>query len=94
MNTAPSVLDLWQSGLVTAAQVAGPFLVAALAVGLLTSLIQAATQLQENILSFVPKLIAVGLVMVMSGHLLLDKLQTYTRTTIDATAVWAKEARQ
>ena len=42
--------------------VAAPFVLAALAIGLVTSLIQAATQLQENVLSFVPKIIAVGVV--------------------------------
>jgi flagellar biosynthesis protein FliQ len=40
------IFDLWHSGLVTAAWVAAPFLIVALGVGFITSLLQAATQLQ------------------------------------------------
>ena len=79
-----SVLDLWANALGVAAAVAGPFLLAALAVGLITSVIQAATQIQENILSFVPKLIAVGLVLLLAGSLLLDKLTGFAEASFDA----------
>jgi len=54
-------------------------------VGLATSLFQAATQIQENILSFVPKLIVVGLVLLLSGSVLLDKLTRYATNAFEAT---------
>jgi len=89
-----SLLDLWRDALTTAAVVGGPFLIASLAVGLVVSLIQAATQLQENVLSFVPKLIAIGLVMALAGHSLLDKLTRYTSHAVEQAATIGQEARQ
>jgi flagellar biosynthetic protein FliQ len=68
------ILDLWRGALTTAALVGGPFVLAALAVGLLASILQAATQLQENLLSFAPKLIAVALVLALAGHWSLSEL--------------------
>ncbi len=92
MDTA--IIDLWRAALMTAAVVAGPFLGVALAVGLATSLIQAATQMQENVLSFVPKLIAVGLVMAIAGHWILGNLTNYASASMEATVQIAREARQ
>jgi len=89
-----ALLDLWRGGLHTTAAVAGPCLLAALGVGLLTSLIQAATQLQENVLSFVPKLIAVALVLLLGGHVLFDRLTHYAVASLQATVTVAREGRQ
>ncbi len=83
MNSG-QLLDLWRDGLMTAAAVSAPFLLAALAVGLLASLLQAATQMQENILSFVPKLIAVGLVLLVAGGWLIDRVGGYTTRSIES----------
>ncbi len=73
----PVVLDLLYGALLTAATVAAPILLASLAVGLLTALLQAATQLQENVISFVPKITVVGLTLFLSGHWMLTKLIDY-----------------
>lgn len=73
-----TLFDLWQDALITMAKVGGPFVLMALAVGLLTSIIQAATQLQENILSFAPKLAAVGLVLALAGTWVFSELVQYT----------------
>lgn len=81
----PTILDLWRGALDVAVAVAAPLLLSALVVGLITSLFQAATQIQENILSFVPKLIAVGLVLLLSGSILLDKLTRYATNSFEAT---------
>ena len=86
-----SVFDLWRMGLEAAAVVAAPFLLGALAVGLITSLIQAATQIQENVLSFVPKLSAVGLVLALGGNFLLDRLSRYATASIEYAAEAEKE---
>ncbi len=88
--SGPTVLDLWRGALDVSVAVATPMLLAALIVGLLTSLFQAATQIQENILSFVPKLVAVGLVLLLSGQLLLDKLTTYMSNNLEATTTIGK----
>lgn len=79
-----AILDLWRSALETIVVVGGPFVVAALAVGLLTALIQAATQLQENVLSFAPKLVATGLVLFFAGHWSLDRLVSFTQQAAEA----------
>jgi flagellar biosynthesis protein FliQ len=50
-----------------AAEIAAPVLIAALAVGLLVSVLQVATQLQEMTLSYIPKLFATALVLVLLG---------------------------
>lgn len=89
-----TVFDLWRQGLESAAVVAAPFLLGALAVGLITSLIQAATQIQENVLSFVPKLIAVGLVLALGGNLLLDRLSRYAATSIEFAATAQKDGER
>ncbi len=89
----PELLDIWRGAIVAIATIAGPFLIASLAVGLVTSLIQAATQMQENILSLVPKLIAVGLVMAVSGPWILDVASTYARNAFETTVEIARPKR-
>jgi len=73
-----SLLDLWRSALVIIVEVSAPFMIAGLVVGLTVAVIQTATQLQESILTFVPKLAAALLVIALSGHWMLDKLGRYT----------------
>lgn len=80
------IFDLWQSALLTAAMVATPFLLTTLAVGLVISLFQAATQLQEAVLSFVPKLMAAGLVLALLGNWAMDELTRYTRAAFGSLA--------
>ena len=86
-----STLDLWQRSLVVMASVAAPFLVAALVVGLAVALIQTATQLQESVLAFVPKLAAALLVMALAGHWAFDRLTTFTSSAITRAAEPAAE---
>jgi len=57
--------------------IAGPVLVTALAVGLLVSVLQVATQLQEATLSYVPKLLACAAVLVLLGPWLIGRLTAY-----------------
>ena len=54
------VVDLARNAILLALLVAGPMLVVALGVGLIVSVIQAVTQIQEQTLAFVPKLLAVA----------------------------------
>ena len=59
---------------------AGPLLLASLAMGLLVSIFQAATQINEMTLSFIPKLLALVLVLLATGPWMLEMLTGYTRT--------------
>ena len=81
--TTDSLLDVWRLALVTAVEVGGPFVAAALAVGLIASLLMAATQLQEGALSFVPKVAALALVLLLMGPWLLGRLTRFTRATAE-----------
>ncbi len=72
------ILDLFRAAVTTVALVGAPFIVTALAVGLVVALLQAATQLQENALSFVPKIAAVGVVLAIVGPWTLGRLVQFT----------------
>jgi flagellar biosynthetic protein FliQ len=74
------VLDLARNGLTTALLLAGPLLGVAMLVGLVVSLIQAVTSIQEQTLSFVPKLFAVGVTFIL---LLSWMIQTMMRFTTE-----------
>lgn len=74
-----AILDIASKALWASAMVSAPILVTAMAVGLLVGLLQSVTQLQEATLTFVPKFIAVGVVIVVSGSWMLQTLIDFTR---------------
>ena len=82
--TSGSLVDLWRNALMVTVAVSAPFLLVALAVGLIVAVIQTATQLQESVLSFVPKLAAALLVIAFAGHWMLDKLGRFTTAAFTA----------
>jgi flagellar biosynthesis protein FliQ len=65
------------------AKVAAPVLLTALLVGFLISLFQAATQIQEPTLSFVPKMIAVCIALLVTGNWVLSELVSFTHGLFD-----------
>lgn len=81
-----SLLTLWRDAMALTAQLALPLLVVMLAVGLLTSLFQAATQLQESILSFAPKLAAALVVLWLAGGWMLERLQGFAAHSLGQAA--------
>jgi flagellar biosynthesis protein FliQ len=72
------VVDLARNAAFTALLLAGPLLLVALGVGLLVAVIQAVTQIQEQTLAFVPKLVAVALVFLIALPWMLQTLVRYT----------------
>jgi flagellar biosynthesis protein FliQ len=68
--------------LLTAAKIAAPFLLAALIVGLLVSIIQVATQIQEMTLTFIPKIIVAVVIIIVFGSWMMTELVEYAKTTI------------
>jgi len=82
--TTDSLLDLWRNALTVTIAVSAPFLIAGLIVGLTVAVVQTATQLQETILTFVPKIAAALLVMALAGHWMLDKLGRFTTAAFTA----------
>ncbi len=82
MSGDPMVLELLYGAIITAAKISIPILSVSLLVGLVTALLQAATQLQENVISFVPKLVVVGLALLLCGEWMLITLTDYGRLVI------------
>ncbi len=72
------VISLTTHALEVALLVALPILLVALTVGLVVSVFQAMTQIQEQTLSFIPKILAAAAVLVVGGPWMLDQLLSYT----------------
>ena len=80
MMTSQTVLTLAQQALEVTVLISAPLLLTALAVGLLVSIFQAATQINEMTLSFIPKLLALVLTLLITGPWMLQLITGYTRT--------------
>jgi flagellar biosynthetic protein FliQ len=76
--TPETVLDIGVQTMTVTALLAAPLLLSALVVGLLVGMFQAATQINEMTLTFVPKLIVVALVVLVAGPALLNTLLGFT----------------
>jgi flagellar biosynthetic protein FliQ len=72
------VTEIAVQTMLLAAKIAAPILLTALLVGFLISLFQAATQIQEQTLSFVPKMIAVAIALLVTGNWVLSELVSFT----------------
>ena len=81
---AQMVLTMGQEALITLLLISAPVLGVVLAVGLLVSLFQAVTQINEATLTFIPKLVAAVLVFAMAGPWMLSLLVDYIRRTIES----------
>lgn len=80
--TTSGALQLFRDAVLVAAQVAGPALTAALAVGIMVGVLQTATQVNEPSVSFLVKLLAVVGAFGLVGPYAVTKLVEYARTTI------------
>ena len=76
--TGPEVLDVARDAIVTLVLVSAPLMLVGLIVGVVISLFQALTQINENTLTFVPKMIVVGIILVLAGPWMLDTMNSYT----------------
>ncbi|MFA5664299.1 flagellar biosynthesis protein FliQ [Castellaniella sp.] len=82
--TAETVMTLAFQALRMALSMAGPLLLVTLLVGLLISILQAATQINEMTLSFIPKLLAIGTTLVLLGPWMIDTMVDYIRNLIQS----------
>lgn len=76
--TETQAIEIVSEAIWIAARISAPILVTAIAVGVAVGLLQSVTQLQEQTLSFVPKFIAVGAVIVISGSWMIQQMVAYT----------------
>ena len=81
------ILQVVREGLFLVLLVSAPAVLASLVVGLLVSVFQATTQLQDQTLSFVPKLVAVLLVLAVTGAWMGTQLTRFTETLLRAVPV-------
>lgn len=81
-------INLGSEALQVTLMLALPLLVVGLVVGVVVSIVQAVTQIQEQTLSFVPKLLAIAAVLVVAGPWMLDTLGSYT------TDLWSSIPKQ
>ncbi len=77
------ILQLGQDALKTMAVVSAPLLLSTLVIGLAVSIFQALTQINENTLTFVPKMIVIGLVLILAGPWMMDVMKSYTVNLFD-----------
>ncbi|KFF49133.1 MULTISPECIES: flagellar biosynthesis protein FliQ [Salinicola] len=76
--TPEMVMSLAYQGMKLTLMMAGPLLLTALLIGLLVSLFQAATQINEMTLSFIPKILGVFTALIISGSWLIQLLSNFT----------------
>ena len=88
MMTPEMVTTLGQAAMRVALLLAAPPLLAALLTGLVISLLQAATQVNEQTLSFIPKIIAVVVTLLIAGPWMLTLLTDYLRTLLTTFPHW------
>jgi flagellar biosynthetic protein FliQ len=77
--TDSAVLDIALQTMLVALKLTAPILIPSLVIGFVISLVQSMTQIQEFTLAFVPKLIGVGISLLVSGNWMLHTLVAYTQ---------------
>ncbi len=78
--TPEMIMDLANQGMRVTLYLAAPLLLTALFIGLIVSLFQAVTQINEMTLSFIPKILGVFLALVITGPFLMSLITEFTQT--------------
>lgn len=77
--TDTEVMNMAMQAMIMTAKLAAPVLIVTMAIGLLVSIFQSVTQIQEMTLTFVPKVLGIAVVFLVSGHWMLNQLVGYTQ---------------
>lgn len=83
------VMQVFYDALITALKIAAPVLIISVAVGLVIAILQAATQVHEQTLTFVPKLIAIAVIMVIAGPWLIGQMTDFTARIFEVISMYA-----
>ena len=81
--TDTTVTQIAIQSILLATKLAGPILLVSLLIGLGVGLVQSATQIQEQTLTFVPKLVGIALVIVLAGNWMLGQVVSFTQNLFD-----------
>lgn len=82
--TPESIILIGQEAMKVTALLAAPLLLSALTIGLLVGMFQAATQIQEMTLSFIPKLIVMALALMVSGSWMINLVVNFTERLFES----------
>lgn len=77
------VMQIIQASMVVLLKVSAPILIASMAVGLVIAVLQAATQVHEQTVVFVPKLVAIAVILVVMGSWMLENMKSFTLYIFD-----------
>lgn len=86
MNVGEIIL-IFKEGMLIVAKIAGPILLASLLIGLIIAIFQAATQINEQTLTFVPKLIIIGVILLLGGNWMITILANFFQMLFDKIAL-------
>ena len=75
--TQGQVMEILQGALVVALKLTAPMLIVSIAIGLIVAIFQAATQIHEQTLTFVPKLLAIALMLLIMGSWMMTVMNDY-----------------
>jgi flagellar biosynthetic protein FliQ len=79
-------MEIFADAFMTAFTISAPMLLISVLVGLVIAILQAATQIHEQTLTFVPKLIAIGLVLLLTGPWMISQLNDFTERLFEMIA--------
>lgn len=82
MNTM-QLSEIFRDAVITGLKVGGPILLVSILVGLFISIIQAATSINEQTMTFVPKLVVIGIVMIVAGSWMLQQMVDFVHRTFE-----------
>lgn len=77
------IMQVMHAALLVSLKIAAPVLIISMLVGLIISILQAITQIHEQTLTFVPKLIAIAVALVVLGPWMLEVMEDFTRYIFD-----------
>lgn len=77
------ITDIVQTAMIVILKLAAPILIVSLAIGLIISIFQAATQIHEQTLTFVPKLVAIAIILLVMGPWMMEVLSDFTKYIFD-----------
>ena len=84
------ILQLGQDTLKTTALIASPMLIGALLIGLLISVVQAITQINEATLTFIPKMAIVAIVFIIAAPWMMDVMGSFTINLYESIALYVR----
>jgi flagellar biosynthetic protein FliQ len=75
--------EIFKDAIITGLKVGGPILFVSILVGLFISIIQAATSINEQTMTFVPKLVVIAIVLIIAGNFMLQQMVDFVHRTFE-----------